>query len=199
MAPGQAGGRDGKTQLTSPEADPPSTAHSGAQAALVAGKRKPFKLTPPDPTEDQFQASIANLLDAILDEERVVWTHVPAGGYLLTPAARARLYRLGLKRGFSDIVICYSLGRTLWMEVKTPTGTLSPAQRLNHLRLGVLGHNVAVVRRIEEVIAALIEYNVPFRKARLAEGYHGVPTTEAVPSAAQGKPKELSEGTPHAA
>ena len=53
--------------------------------------RRAFKLTPPDPTEDQFQQSVANLLDAILDPQDAAYTHIPVGGYELSPAARARL------------------------------------------------------------------------------------------------------------
>ena len=146
--------------------------------AAGRGKTKPLKLVYPDPSEDQLKHSIANLLDAILPEDQVLWSHFPAGGYELTPAARARLYRLGLKRGFPDILLCYSLGRILWLEVKTPTGVVSPAQRKVHLGLKKQGHNVVIVRRIEDVIKALMEYNVPFRRARLAESYHGKTTNE---------------------
>lgn len=136
-------------------------------------RKKRFRLTPPDPSEDQFQHSIANLLDAILLADQVAWSHFPAGGYFLTPAARARLYRLGLKQGFPDLVICYSVGRVLWLEVKTATGVVSPAQRAMHLLLRRLGHHVVVVRKIEHVIAALLEYGVPFRCNSIAEGYIG--------------------------
>lgn len=155
-------------------------------------RKRAFKLTPPDPSEDQFQESIANLLDAILPGDQVAWSHFPAGGYFLSPAARARLYRLGLKRGFPDIIICYSQGRVLWLEVKTPTGVISPAQRSMHLLLRQLGHTVVVVRRIEHVIAALMEYHVPFRKARLVESYYA----KAIDTgAAQGGAAESPQGT----
>lgn len=155
-------------------------------------KSKPFKLTPPDPSEDQFQKSVADLFDRILDENQVVWSHFPAGGYFLSKAARARLYRLGLKTGFPDIVICYSLGRTLWLECKTYKGVMSPAQRVKHLQLRLMGHQAVVVRCIEDVIAALIEHHVPFRKSSLDRSYHGA--AETIPSTAQSEPAELSQG-----
>lgn len=126
-----------------------------------------------DPSEDQFQASVANLLDAILPQGQVAWTHIAHGGYELSGAARGRLYRLGLKRGFPDMVLCYEPGRTLWIECKTVTGRLSIDQKQKHDVLRKAGHNVVVVRRIEEVIAALQLYGVPFRRARLAEVYLG--------------------------
>lgn len=161
-------------------------------------RKRHFKLTPPDPSEDQFQHSIADLLDRILPEEQVAWTHFPAGGYELSPAARARLYRLGLKRGWPDILICYEPCRSLWLEVKTATGHLSPAQRSMHLRLQAMGHPVVVVRRVEDVIKALMEYSVPFRRVRLAEAYGGQTVTTEAPGAAaeyaQGR-SGISSGT----
>lgn len=160
-------------------------------------KKPAFKLTPPDPSEDQFQHAIANLLDSILPADQVAWSHFPAGGYFLSPAARARLYRLGLKRGFPDIVICYAPARILWLEVKTLTGVISPAQRATHLLLRQLGHTVAVVRRIEQVIAVLMEYQVPFRRARLDGEWYA--RTQAVASATEGEPAQLQEGASEAA
>lgn len=136
--------------------------------------RKPkLKLTPPDPDEDQLQASIVSLLHAILIAEKVKWTHIAHGGYELSKAARGRLFRLGLQRGFPDLVFCYAPGQTLWMEVKTATGHTSPAQKVMHLSLRAMGHNVVVVRRIEDVIKALIEYRVPFRQARIDGDWYG--------------------------
>lgn len=153
-------------------------------------RKKRFRLTPPDPSEDQFQHSIVNLLDAILLADQVAWSHFPAGGYFLTPAARGRLYRLGLKQGFPDLVICYSMGRVLWLEVKTATGNVSPAQRAMHLLLRRLGHHVVVVRKIEHVIAALLEYGVPFRRNSIAEGYLGT----HVASETQGAEESSAQG-----
>lgn len=132
-----------------------------------------FKLTPPDPNEDQLQESIINLLEAILRPGEALVTHFPAGGYHLSPAARARLYRLGLRRGWPDVVICYGQGRILWLEIKTVTGKLSIDQRQKHLQLEQLGHHVVVCRRIEDVLIALALHGVPFRKAQIDRSYHG--------------------------
>lgn len=155
--------------------------------------RKPkLKLTPPDPDEDQLQTSIVNLLDAILIGDDVAYTHIAHGGYELSKAARGRLFRLGLHRGFPDLIICYAPGRILWLEVKTHTGHLSPVQRAVHLHLQAMGHAVVVVRRIEDVVKALMEYDVPFRRVRLAEAYGGqtVNTGDAPVSA-----QEPAQGT----
>ena len=125
-----------------------------------------------DPDEDALQQSIADLLDWILPAE-IAWSHFPAGGYQLTKAAQARLYRLGLKRGWPDIEIAYSRGRTLRLEVKTRHGRLSRQQEDRIAQLQALGHPVVVVRRVEDVIAALRTYDVPYKRARLAEGFDG--------------------------
>lgn len=147
----------------------------------ASGGGKRFKLTAPDPSEDELQSSIADLLNAILMPGAALFSHFPAGGYHLTEAARARLYRLGLRRGWPDIIICYSGGRSLWLEVKTPTGVLSHEQRTKHTELRCLGHTVLVVRSVEDVIAALITHGVPFRKARIAGYDYGKSNTGAAP------------------
>lgn len=148
-----------------------------ARAGLIGSygprhRAKPFKLVPPDPSEDQLQKSIADLLEWILPEE-VAWSHFPAGGYQLTRAAQARLLRLGLKRGFPDLMICYGRLKMLWMEVKTPTGVVSKQQEKRHAQLQALGHVVVVVRSVEQVLQALLTYGVPIRRARLDRSYHG--------------------------
>lgn len=138
----------------------------------MAGKRRFTMVTPPDPREDELQQAIAQLLDQILIEGQVAWSHFPAGGYQLTPAARARLYRLGLKPGFPDIMILFSQARVLWLEVKTRTGVLSKDQSHMHALLRMLGHTVKVVRSLEDVIGALQQHRVPMRMARLG-GFFG--------------------------
>lgn len=125
-----------------------------------------------EPNEDELQQSIADLLDWVLDED-VDWSHFPAGGYQLNGAARGRLYRLGLKPGFPDILICYSGGRDLWLEVKTRFGVTSQAQKKRHERLRANGHPVVVVRCVDDVLAALRTHKVPFKEVRLGGGYRG--------------------------
>lgn len=153
--------------------------------------KRPFRLTYPDPTEDQFQQSVASLLDAILRPEEATYTHIGHGGYELSPAARARLYRLGLKRGWPDICIVCRPGRVLWLELKTATGRLSLEQRQRHAQFILMGHHVVVCRRIEDVITALELHQVPFRTARLDGSYHGAQVHQ---SNAQSGPQEPAQG-----
>ena len=86
----------------------------------------------------------------------------------MTPGARARLFRIGLRPGFPDIVICYEPGRCLWLELKTKHGGLSNDQKDRHAVLMGLRHQVAVCRSAEDVMAALEMYDVPHHKARIA-------------------------------
>jgi hypothetical protein len=146
-----------------------------------------FRLTHPDPKEDQFGKSVADLLDAILRPEQAIYTHIGHGGYQLSPAARGRLTRLGLKPGWPDICIAYRSGRMLWLELKTPTGRSSLNQQQRHAQLWLLGHNVVTCRRIEDVIAALTLHRVPFRSNSLTEYYHA---TTLDPGDAQISPPE---------
>lgn len=157
---------------------------SSSSAPEVVPKR--FTLNG-DPDEDQIQKSIADLLDWILPEE-VAWSHFPAGGYLLSKAAQARLYRLGLKRGFPDLMICYPPKRTLWLEVKAPRGVLSKAQKARHAQLQALGHVVVVVRSVDDALQALWTYGVPIRRARIAEGFLGKSSADT------SRPQERAQG-----
>lgn len=138
---------------------------------------KPFKLKYPDPDEDRFQESVANLLDAILRPEEAVFTHIGHGGYHLTPAARGRLMRLGLKKGWPDLQIAYKPGRMLFLELKTATGRLQLDQRQLHAQLFVLCHNVVTLHWsqhwAEDLIQVLQLHGVPYRQSSLDRSYHG--------------------------
>lgn len=141
-----------------------------------------FKLTAPDPSEDEFQKSVADLFHAILPPDKVAFSHFPSGGYQLTPAAKARLYRIGLTKGWPDLIVCYGGGKCLWLELKTRRGVVSSEQKQRHHQLRLLGHPVVLCRCIEDVIAALDEWRVPYRRMRLAGVYHGPSFKGTTPS-----------------
>lgn len=124
------------------------------------------------PKEDELQASIATMLNHIL-RPPVIWSHFPSGGYYLTPAARARLYRLGLTRGWPDIMIALPAGKVLWLEVKSEVGRLEKEQVLRHGQLENLGHPVEVVRSPEDVVMALDRHGVAHRRIDLLGGSFG--------------------------
>lgn len=155
---------------------------------------KPFKLRYPDPNEDRFGEAVANLLDAILRPEEAIYTHIGHGGYHLSPAARGRLQRLGLKPGVPDIVIAYKPGRTLWLELKTATGKLSLHQQQKHAQLFVLCHNVVTLKWsqhwAEDLISVLQLHGVPYRQSSLDRSYHG----QDVAAEASGTTESATQG-----
>ena len=72
----------------------------------------------------------------------------------------------GLMPGMPDLGICLLHGRILFLEVKTPAGTLSPDQLAMHLLLRALGHIVETVRSIDETRQVLEHHKVPTREAK---------------------------------
>jgi hypothetical protein len=169
-------------------------ATNGLSARLQTGRKnaartKALKLTYPDPSEDEFHEAVARLLDLIFAGKNVVWSHFPAGGYLLTPAAAARLYRLGLKRGMPDIMIWFRHPTNqdpccIGMELKTRTGKATDAQRKKHAALEEVGVPCMICRTFEEVLTFLDYYQVPRKKVKL----HGDDTAKA------SRPAQSSQG-----
>ena len=68
-------------------------------------------------------------------------------------AAGARLLVEGMTPGMPDLHIP---ALRLWIEMKTPTGTVSKVQREIHERLKACGQTVAVCRSVEDVRAAVL-------------------------------------------
>lgn len=54
--------------------------------------------------------------------------------------------------GTPDLLVMLPCGRSLWLELKAPSGTLSPAQAAWHERARKLGHTVHVVRDTRDAI-----------------------------------------------
>ena len=61
----------------------------------------------------------------------------------------------GVIAGTPDLVVIAPDGVTVWLEVKAPRGRLSETQAGTHQRWRGLGHQVAVVRSIEDAEAVL--------------------------------------------
>jgi hypothetical protein len=149
----------------------------------VESSKSKFRLTPPEPSEDEFQHSVAQLLDHVFRGRKVVWSHFPSGGYFLSKAAAARLYRLGLKRGMPDIMIWwrdpFDMPRCIGIELKTSKGRPSTPQRKKHAELEEAGVACAVCRTLDEVVIFLRHHQVPMLKVRLnAETLYGNQGTE---------------------
>ena len=130
-------------------------------------------------SEDDLHEQVARAL-AILLPPPVEWTTVPAGGYELSAAARARLFRLGLKTGWPDLIIVHA-GQVFGIELKNDDGVLSKTrivrtrsggarvvvgQRDMHTRLLASGMRLAVCRSLSAVLDQLHEWQIPTREAR---------------------------------
>lgn len=63
----------------------------------------------------------------------------------------------GAEAGTPDLLVLMPGGRSLWVEVKTPSGEVSKVQRVRHRELRNLGHAVTVARSVEEFVEAVKE------------------------------------------
>ncbi len=144
-------------------------------ATAPAAKPRPFRLRAPIVPENDLHASVAEALDRLLLPP-AVWTTFPAGSVPLPPQFAAKLSRLGLKRGWPDVLICHH--GIFGIELKRVGGRLSTT-RIVRTRRGAprildgqadvfprlieAGMRIAVCHSIAEVMAALTLWNVPTR------------------------------------
>ncbi len=59
---------------------------------------------------------------------------------------------MGLRPGVSDLVVVLP-HRVIFLEVKTPTGRQSPAQKVFQSIVQALGHQYTLVRSVDEALA----------------------------------------------
>jgi hypothetical protein len=114
--------------------------------------------------EQEFHKQVANLLDVILPAT-AFWAHYPAGGKRSRIEA-AIMVGMGAKAGIPDIMIIWS-GRAYWIELKRPGEKPTLKQLARHTELRAAGCMVAVATTLDEVMAALRDFNIP-TKGRIA-------------------------------
>lgn len=139
-------------------------------------KPRPFRLRAPVVPEVDTHAAIADALDILLLPP-AMWTTLPIGHVKLTGQQAARLARVGVKRGWFDILII-SDGRLYGLEIKRTGGVLSrdrlvptrkggqrmvEGQASVFPRLIAAGCKIACVASVEEAVRALGEWGVPLR------------------------------------
>ena len=112
--------------------------------------------------EAAFHITVARYLDRALPQG-FFHTCFPAGGggYIRGAQLKAR----GLKPGLPDHVVFSpgDPGETLWLELKSKTGSLSAEQRRVHQILERLGHTVAVVKTLDQVEIVLAYFILPYK------------------------------------
>lgn len=117
-------------------------------------------------TEHQIQTAIVEWWDVI---GRSRWPDEPDLLAIPNGGARDRitgamLKREGVRPGVPDLLLPCNLSciAPLWIEVKTPSGRVTPAQTLWHERLERSSHSVAVVRSVVEAID-IIEAHLAYK------------------------------------
>jgi hypothetical protein len=128
--------------------------------------------------EDDIHASIASAFDKLLLPP-AVWTTLAVGGYALSPAAAARLERLGTKAGWPDAIILWP-GNVAGIEIKRVGGRLSETrivrgrngclrirvgQKEMHPLLVAAGMRLAVCNDEFEALNQLRAWGCPMRRA----------------------------------
>jgi hypothetical protein len=81
-------------------------------------------------------------------------------GFLRTQSMRIRAWREGVKSGVCDLFNPVPVGSYAgqWLEVKTPTGTISPEQKAFIKDMERLGYRVDVCRSVEELLDSWCDY-----------------------------------------
>lgn len=102
------------------------------------------------PTEAQLQAAIVEALRWRFP--MLVVAHVPNEGKRSVYEG-ARQKRGGMLPGMPDLVVTLPNGRCAWIEVKTPSGNVTPEQSEIAKRLAALGHPWRVARSVEDAVA----------------------------------------------
>lgn len=70
---------------------------------------------------------------------------------------------MGYKAGTPDMVVIYKWLPPIWLELKSPKGTLSKAQKQCRKDLGAAGCCWALCRTLDDVERALKRFGVPLR------------------------------------
>lgn len=141
----------------------------------ATAKAPPFRLQACVAPELDLHAATAEALDILL-KPPAMWTTFPAGHIPLPPEAAAKLARLGLKRGWPDVLVLHE--RLYGIELKRQGGALSRTRTVRTQRGGMrvlegqvdvfpklvaAGMRIAVCSSVEGVLAALAGWGVPLR------------------------------------
>jgi hypothetical protein len=137
----------------------------------------PFRLTMPEPSENDVHVACADALDKLLLPP-AMWFAYPAGASILSPQQAARHIRIGLKRGLPDLWFLFD---GVWLiELKRRGGVLSRT-RIVRTRRGsprvLVGQeevfpklcatgavrDIAVCHSVDEVLDQLTRWRLPLR------------------------------------
>lgn len=109
--------------------------------------------------EQELQKSCVIWLEMQRRVGKLTYFHVPNGGKRSKREAWI-LKGLGVRAGVPDLVIGFPGGRTLYVELKAPTGSsVSQAQKEFHEELTRMGFVVNIVRTLDQLMNAVKEGN----------------------------------------
>jgi hypothetical protein len=154
-----------------------------AAPRLSDEQREPYKLAClPDPLEDEVHKSVVRALLIFIGEPGVanrlgvMWFSVEHRNAAESPLDKAlglkpgtiegrRRKERGVVAGTLDTIVHWmgsdGIGRSLWVEIKTRTGGVSPAQKRMRQELLLCGIPSEVARDADEYLAALTKHGVP--------------------------------------
>jgi len=121
-------------ELQSADSIPIKNEESREQARLVAGLRKCWS--------------------ALEENRRPIVFAIPNGGSRNKIEAM-RMKAEGVLAGVHDLCIVRSFGRTIWVEMKSSTGSLSKEQHDIHNDFGALGHISVIAYSAEDALKKL--------------------------------------------
>ena len=100
---------------------------------------------------------------ALVAPELIIY-HTPNGG-LRSKVEAARLRWQGVLPGVPDLTLVGQDGQLRYIEVKGPSGALSPEQRAFQNRCVAMRIPFAVARSVDDVRRAFREWQIPTREA----------------------------------
>lgn len=142
-----------------------------------------FRLEPEIQAEQVVHEEVAKFLAACLLPP-VMWNCFPLGHVSLSPAQLARLQRAGLQAGWPDFLVIFG-GLIFGLEIKRVGGKLSKTRQYRTKRgqlrivlgqeevfpkLDRAGMKIAVVHSVEETMAALGRFGIPYRGRSVPSG-----------------------------
>lgn len=111
-------------------------------------------------SEHKLQIAVTNFLRVALPQD-ATWFAVPNGGFRKLRTAQ-KLKAEGVRPGVADIIIIWK-GRAFAIELKTPHGRQSPAQKEWAENFTLAGGVYHVARSVDEVEGLLNAAGVPLQ------------------------------------
>jgi len=95
------------------------------------------------------------------------WTFAIPNGFLLDKGLRIKAWREGMTAGVWDVFVPWPAQghHGLWIEFKSPKGTLSPTQVQFHNSMAPRGYKLTVCRSYRDALREFCEYvGIPYGK-----------------------------------